>query len=81
MDANKLKKLQDIDYAINPSCGTCVYSSFPNNDWGLCANHEYNHMKHDGIHKLSIHRLGSCPKYLISEKKTGDMQHYKEFFK
>ncbi len=81
MDANKLKKLQDIDYTIKPSCGLCVYASFPNNDWGLCAKHEYDHKKHDGMHKLSIHRLGSCSEFVRSTKRTQDMQHYNEFFK
>ena len=79
MDANKLTKLSTVDYSIQPSCGLCIYSAFPNNDWGLCAKHAYDHQKHDGMHKLSIHRLGTCPDFVFSEKKAQGMEHYEQF--
>ena len=79
MDKNKLETLSDINYTIQPSCGLCIHALFPNNDWGLCSKHSYDHMKHDGTHKLSIHRLGSCDKFVFSPEKAAGMEHYDEF--
>ena len=61
MDVNKLKKLRDIDYKINPSCGTCIHSYITvETDWGICKKHSYNHAKHTTAQRdLSIHRSGS----------------------
>ena len=79
MDANKLLKLSTIDYTIQPSCGLCIYSKFPNNDWGTCSRHVYDHLKHDGTHNLSIHRLGNCSKFTFSKEKAEGMEHYDQF--
>ena len=84
MDANKLKKLQDIDYTIVPTCGTCVHSFFSNSnsDWGVCVKHYYKHEKHTGdSRKLSINRSGSCGQYTLCENKEYEMLHYREFMK
>jgi len=64
MDANKLKVLQDLSYEIRPACGLCVHGVFPQNDWGTCQKHQYDHLKHTGEpRQLSIFRYGSCKEY------------------
>ena len=81
MDAKKLDKLISIGYKINPCCGLCDHSYFPHNEWGVCLNHRYDHLKHDGIHNLSIHCTGLCEKdFVFKEKKLSGMNHYREFF-
>jgi len=81
MDANKLKKLRDIDYAINPTCGTCAHSYITcETDWGVCNKHSYSHAKHTvKARSLSVHRSGSCPDFEISADKEHNMSHFKEF--
>lgn len=80
MDQNKEQKLRDIGYEINQVCGLCKYSLFPNNDWGTCSLHVYDHKKHDGIHQLSIHKLGYCPEFSQDSVMTQPLIHYQEFF-
>ena len=83
MDANKLKKLREIDYKINPTCGTCVHSYITcETDWGTCKLHSYSHAKHTVKGRsLSIHRSGSCEDFEISSEKEHNMSHFQEFIK
>ena len=80
MDQNKLKKLREIDYKINKSCDTCVFSSFrTNNDYGFCMLHTYDHLKHTGENMpLSIFRFGVCPSYAKSSDGLGAWSEFLE---
>ena len=61
MDGNKLKKLSSINYQLRNCCGRCKYGNFPNNDFGTCSVHTYEHLKHsEKERELSIHKYGIC---------------------
>lgn len=81
MDQNKTLKLVEIGYTIKPSCALCIFSCFPQNDWGLCERHTYEHRKHDGTHQLSVHKTGSCAEFAPDYAELSTMQHYREFFR
>lgn len=80
MDQNKAQVLRGVGYKINPSCVLCVHAHFPHDNWGVCNLHIYNHQKHTGIRKLSIHKAGSCPNFKPGYEPLFAMQHYQEFF-
>jgi hypothetical protein len=65
MDADKRRKLIEVDYAIHPCCGLCEHADVPAmSDWGTCKAHDYQHEKHTGERRqLSINRLGWCPTF------------------
>jgi len=81
VDQNKAQKLVDIGYRIRPACSLCVFSCFPQNDWGTCEQHTYDHLKHDGTHQLSIHKTGSCSEFQPDYVELNLLQHYRAFFK
>lgn len=83
MDANKLKKLKEINYEITPSCGMCKFSQFAGTiDFGTCSLHTYEHLKHsDSKRELSIYRYGSCHFFIASEYKISQVQHFKDLFR
>lgn len=62
MDANKLARLEDIGYSIQPTCGLCVhFFAPPGGEFGECDLYSYEHQKHTGPpRKLSVNRHGSC---------------------
>ncbi len=64
MDDNKLKVLQDLPYRLRDVCSECKHGDFERGvDFGYCCDTTYDHLKHTGIHFLSIHRTGHCPKF------------------
>lgn len=66
MDDNKLKKLKSVEYKEQLCCYNCLHSDFNSNDFGLCCEIEYNHLKHtDKKRKLSIHKTGHCNKHKL----------------
>lgn len=80
MDKNKQLKLREIGYRVNESCGTCVHASFPNDDWGTCGIHTYEHQKHNAeVSQLSINKFGSCPKYEAHPVATAKLHAFDEF--
>lgn len=80
MDANKLKVLRDLDYKVQKTCGLCAHGVFPNNDWGTCQKHEYQHEKHTGdARKLSIVRYGSCAEFEQYDQSGATLGAYQEF--
>ena len=80
VDANKLVKLKEIGYTIQKCCVLCKHSTFRLDDWGACALHQYNHLKHTGPPKpLSIHKLGWCPKGELDPTKTANLAKFLEF--
>lgn len=80
MDANKRKVLIDIGYKIQPCCGLCKHSVFPNGNWGGCNIQTYDHLKHsDSRRQLSIHKFGTCPKFELDEIKKADLGKFDEF--
>ena len=80
MDANKLNKLQEIDYKINKVCGLCRHGNFPNNEWGTCNLYTYNHRKHSkAARALSIHKFGSCKHFDLNEFNAAELGTYKGF--
>jgi hypothetical protein len=80
MDANKLKVLQEVAYTVNKSCGLCTHGVFPNNDWGTCRVHVYDHLKHTGeARQLSVFRYGSCPRFELHEPLLATMGAFKQF--
>ena len=82
MDKNKLKVLQDIGYKIQSVCSLCVYATFPNNDWGTCNVHVYNHLKHTGpVRKLTINKLGFCSKFDIDFDRLAKLESFTELYK
>jgi hypothetical protein len=62
MDANKLERLKEIGYSIQPTCGLCVHFFAPSGgEFGECDLYSYEHLKHSGPpRKLSVHRNGGC---------------------
>ena len=81
MDQHKAQKLVEIGYTIKPCCALCIFSFFPQNDWGLCETHTYDHQKHDGTHQLSVHKTGSCAQFEPDQEELSTMRHYREFFR
>lgn len=81
MDENKRKKLHEIGYRMNRACGLCKHGCFkPNNDFGECELFRYDHLKHTGeSRKLSINRLGSCPKFELDHRKFSFIHGFMEF--
>jgi hypothetical protein len=69
VDANKLKKLQEVRYQIRKCCGTCKNASFPANDWSTCQIHKYQHLKHSvETRNLSINAYGHCDDFDWSQE-------------
>lgn len=80
MDKNKLRVLEEAGYKIQSTCSTCKHSSFPNNEWGTCELHLYNHLKHsDTTRQLSIHKTGYCKEYRVSETKLETLGTFRSF--
>lgn len=80
MDENKRKKLEEIGYKIAPSCGFCVHGKFnPCNDFGDCAKHSYDHLKHGNTHSLSVNRFGLCSMYSEDPRKVVFIHAFKQF--
>jgi len=82
MDANKLKVLREINYAIHPSCETCKNSDLSKDGWGYCNVHTYQHRKHsEDTSRLSIHRSGSCNLWEPDENKIAilGLHAFREF--
>lgn len=80
MDTNKLKVLRGLPYSIQKTCGLCTHGVFPNNDWGTCQLHTYDHLKHTGEdRKLSIVRYGSCPSFEFHKPLEAMLGSFKEF--
>ena len=65
MDANKEKKLEEIEYKIHHSCGLCHYGQFKSGaSFGTCRLIKYSHLKHnEKDRELSVTRYGSCKKF------------------
>ncbi len=80
MDENKRQELHRIGYMILGSCGTCKHGDFPNNDWGSCEVHTYEHLKHTGDRRhLSIHRSGWCKSFTVDAEKTALLGPFQEY--
>lgn len=80
MDENKRKKLQEIGFKILPTCGICTHSVFPNNEWGTCSAHKYDHLKHTGDKRqLSIHMSGHCNGFELDSDTEVNLEKFKEF--
>jgi hypothetical protein len=74
MDDNKRRKLEQVGYQIK--------SVYLNADgWGLCTRHVYEHSKHDREHYMTIHRTGSCDKFLPSSSATDKLGSFNDFRK
>lgn len=70
MDSNKKKKLQEIEYRIVQSCGTCVDADLSPDGWGVCKIFKYKHKKHTGEERqLSINQYGVCKAYAVDMSK------------
>lgn len=85
MDANKLKKLREIDYEVRECCGMCV--SFRGNKatfWGTCSINSYKHKKHIvEDRQLSISVFGWCEHFSLDtiSKSSIDLGGFTEFLK
>lgn len=70
MDDNKKKKLEEIQYRIVSSCGTCVDAELSPDGWETCKAFKYKHKKHSGEERqLSIHQFGVCKEYVVDMDK------------
>lgn len=84
MDANKLSLLRSLQYRIGSSCGMCKHGVFRDikDDFGSCMLQTYEHQKHTGpARQLSVHRNGSCPKYVPDPAKVARLGAWAEFVK
>jgi len=82
MDLNKLDKLKEIDYEINPCCGLCIHGKFRmETDWGTCDAHNYEHLKHERECELSINKFGFCKMFEINIMKQYGMKSWTLFIK
>lgn len=80
MDANKLSRLQEINYRVCKVCGLCQHGNFPNNEWGTCDLYNYEHLKHSKVlRELSINRSGLCDHFDLDEIKATELGAYKGF--
>ena len=80
MDADKLRVLHEIQYGVSRVCGLCRFGWFPNNDWGTCEQHTYEHEKHvPGRRQLSIHKFGSCPRFELAEPRAHLLGAFQRF--
>ena len=76
MDANKLERLKEVGYAVQPSCGLCHHGDFaPGQDFGVCNLWYYMHLKHsESKRKLSINRHGACRTgFVLDSMKEGQL--------
>jgi hypothetical protein len=74
MDANKLKVLREIDFAIAPHCGVYTHADLSSDGWGYCNRHSYQHLKHnEEISRLSVHQMGSCPHFELDHGKAATL--------
>jgi len=74
-DANKIAKLEEIAYRVQPCCGSCKYGRFPPGlDWGSCTSYTYHHLKHKESKHLSVNRAGRCSSFKFNEKKKADLE-------
>lgn len=82
MDENKLKKLMEIGYKIEPCCGFCIHRDMhPRSVWGVCRCWSYDHLKHTGLEReLSISRFGHCQHFEADEHELRKLQGFKQFF-
>lgn len=91
MDADKLKELREVGYAIPRTCGMCRHGEFiPSvvlgcelpiySSWGTCGLHTYEHQKHtDAKRQLSIYRGGSCSEFRINDDVAAELGAFAEF--
>lgn len=82
MDANKLRKIQAINYRILPTCELCINSRFPNTlaSFGTCKLELYEHRKHtEAMRDLSIFRGGTCDKHDWNEHALGRLGTWAQF--
>lgn len=83
MDENKLDKLREVGYEIKACCRLCLHGNFaPFSDFGTCAKHTYEHLKHTGEpRQLSIHRMGKCNTDLfqLNPDKMAELGTYGQF--
>jgi len=66
MDANKLKKLQEVGYTIKRTCFNCAYvaSNKVSSGFSTCNKFGYRHLKHaDSFRRLSTHMSGCCTEH------------------
>lgn len=75
-DPNKLERLREISYRVQPSCFTCKQGRFvPGSNFGTCQLFDYEHRKHIGERrKLSVHVTGRCWEFKFNEKKKADLE-------
>lgn len=80
MDANKLRVLQSIDYAVS-ACGVCRHAEIaPGRDWGTCRAKTYEHQKHtDTTRQLSIFRYGRCGDFEAEPNLDNYLDGFAEF--
>lgn len=79
-DANKFAALRERQYRFDPTCGLCEHAMFrPGSDWGECVDSAYEHLKHIGERRLSIHRLGACPRFQASSQEVAKLGAHTEF--
>jgi hypothetical protein len=83
VDANKAKKLRELEYVIKGTCATCVHGVFRGDAWGTCLAWQYDHLKHsEATRQLSIHMSGRCEVgYEPDPTKLKDLGGFGEFFK
>mgnify|MGYP003613172759 CR=1 FL=1 len=78
MDANKLIKLNKINYEIKRCCGICEHANVFNDNWSTCKIHTYEHEKHSEANRqLSIFKFGYCSQF----KFNAELGTWKEFLK
>lgn len=81
MDKNKLVVLKEIGYEVQPACVLCVFSEFPNDDWGTCERNTYEHNKHQEERRLSIYKSGKCPDFMLDHVKKHQLGGFAELLK
>jgi hypothetical protein len=80
MDKNKLKVLQEIQYQVRATCGSCNHSSFRSDDWGTCGVWSYQHLKHStDVRDLSINKAGYCESWTAKPGYVEGLGGFKEF--
>ena len=79
MDNNKLNVLNQIGYKVKKTCAFCTHGVFVNGSmFGTCSKHEYEHLKHKSVRKLSIHKCGVCGNFKGNEAELDKLEGFKQ---
>jgi len=72
MDANKYKKLQQVNWHPVACCATCTHFCRGRKGMGTCGDsrNNYEHLKHKRTHPLPAYEGATCDRWVASSEAT-----------